>query len=108
MGEIQATHAYSDAYQNTHDALRALSQVIQARQYKVRHLRTRIEDIEMQNNRIMRLDEHKRALVAKGKDLMKFFKVSNDQEEVLNDAELYRQGEDDDMKQILKCLDAVK
>lgn len=56
----------------------------------MRHLRTRIEDIEMQNNRIMRLDEHKRALVAKGKDLIKFFKVSNDQEEVLNDAELYR------------------
>ena len=28
MGEIQATHAHSEAYQKTHDSLRALSQSI--------------------------------------------------------------------------------
>ena len=53
-------------------------------------MRTRIEDIEMQNNRIMRLDEHKRALVTKGQELLKFFRMNDDQEEVLNDGELYR------------------
>ena len=32
----------------------------------------------MQNNRIMRQDEHKRALVDKGTDLLKFFVVTED------------------------------
>ena len=39
MSEIQKTHDKSDAYQNTHDSLRALSQCIELRQKKIRHLR---------------------------------------------------------------------
>lgn len=78
MAEIQKTHDKSDAYQNTHDALRALSQTIQLRQNKVRHLRSQIEDIEMQNNRFLRQDEHKRDLVRHGQALLKFVKLTED------------------------------
>ena len=61
----------------------------------------------MQNNRIMRQDEHKRALVAKGTDLLKFFVVTEDQIEILTDAELYTEGEQDDMRLIIQALDSV-
>ena len=107
MSEIQKHHASSDAYQNTHDSLRSLSQAISNRQSKVQHLRTQIEDIEMQNNRILRQDEHKRALVAKGSELLKFNQVIEDQEEVLRDAEMYNEGEAADMLLIGKALDAI-
>ena len=62
----------------------------------------------MQNNRIMRQDEHKRALVAKGTDLLKFFVVTEDQIEILTDTELYTEGEQDDIRLIIQALDSVQ
>ena len=40
----------------------------------------------------MRQDEHKRALVAHGKEMLGFFRVSEDEEEVLTDADFYGEG----------------
>ena len=49
----------------------------------------------------LRQDEHKMALVAKGTDLLKFFVVTKEQIEILTDAELYTEGEQDDMRLII-------
>lgn len=108
MSEIQKTHDKSDAYQNTHDSLRALSQSIELRQNKVRHLRNQINDIELQNNRFMRQDEHKKALVDQGLALLKFVKLDEDQESMLKDADLYANGEAEDIQLICKALDAIQ
>ena len=51
----------------------------------------------MQNNRTLRSDEHKRALVNKGSELLKFNKLTLEQEAVLADANIYAQGEKADM-----------
>ena len=51
----------------------------------------------MQNNRTLRSDEHKSALVNKGSELLKFNKLTHEQETVLANADLYAQGEKADM-----------
>ena len=55
----------------------------------------------------MRQDEHKRALVDKGKELLKFNQVTDDQREILFDAELYIEGVIDDIRSISKALSSV-
>ena len=61
----------------------------------------------MQNNRILRQDKHKRDLVNHGQALLKFVKLTEDQEEMLKDAELYAEGEAADIELICKALDAI-
>lgn len=45
----------------------------------------------------MRQDEHKKALVDQGLALLKFVKLDEDQESMLKDADLYANGEAEDI-----------
>ena len=87
---IQVTHSYSDAYNDTHYSLGELKKCLEHRVSKVYHLRAQIEDIEVQNNRIMRHDEHKRALVQKGSEWLKFYQLTEEQENLLRDFSSYQ------------------
>ena len=52
----------------------------------------------------MRQDEHKRALFVQSKELLKFDQVTEDEREVLEDPELYSEGDQADIKVILDAL----
>ena len=93
MQEIQQKHAQKEDTYGHKEALDSLSMAVKEREEKIVDLRKKIEDIETQNNNIMRQDKHKRALVHQGKQLLKFCVLSQDQQEVIGDAELYEEGD---------------
>ena len=101
MQSIQQNHENSTVQEETDKSLHALNNDIMKRQHKVRILRTRIDEVERQNERIMRTDEHRKALVTAGSKLISFNMLTPDDIDAIQNCDY---ADDTDIQLVLQAL----
>ena len=85
-------------------SLKILNDDISKRQSQVHVLRTRIEDIEQQNNRIVRTDKHRKEIVDTGTKLISFNQLKESDIDAIQDSDY---SDDKDIQLVRKALDKI-
>ena len=104
MQAIQQKHEDSRALKETSSSLKYLDDGISHRQSRVQILRNQIEEIELQNNRIKHMDEHRKDIARIGSELISFNLLKNEHIVAISDSDYHNEAE---LKGVLSALDQI-